>query len=237
MYYVDKLLLSENHVFFTVMILLGLPFCWKHLGFRYIVVLLATLWTLHTNFLAALAPRYCYYFQPLVIVGGVAATVMLYDRVLALAQSAGNSSIGRFAAHATGLILLALLFIQSNETILKTYQLSITGDTPQMMTRLNTYRYDYRGVARYVMEHARPGDVIFPGIPHVFNFYAGVPAITSSTRFSAPRCPTINSWPNLDSQISLPACLWCETLRNSRAWSIAQAEPGSSSPLTPHLRS
>jgi len=100
---------------------------------------------------------------------------MLYDRVLALAQSAGNSSIGRFAAHATGLILLALLFIQSNETILKTYQLSITGDTPQMMTRLNTYRYDYRGVARYVMEHARPGDVIFPGIPHVFNFYAGVP--------------------------------------------------------------
>ena len=175
MYYVDKLLLSENHVFFTVMILLGLPFCWKHLGFRYIVVLLATLWALHTNFLAALAPRYCYYFQPLVIVGGVAATVMLYDRVLALAQSAGNSSIGRFAAHATGLILLALLFIQSNETILKTYQLSITGDTPQMMTRLNTYRYDYRGVARYVMEHARPGDVIFPGIPHVFNFYAGVP--------------------------------------------------------------
>ena len=29
MFYVDKLLLSENHVFFTVMIFAGLPFCWK----------------------------------------------------------------------------------------------------------------------------------------------------------------------------------------------------------------
>ncbi len=77
MFYVDKLLLSENHVFFTVMFLLGLPFCWKQPGFRYVFVLLATLFTLHTNFLAALSPRYCYYYQPLVILGGVAAASCL----------------------------------------------------------------------------------------------------------------------------------------------------------------
>src|SRR5438876_8146206 len=69
MFYIDKLLLSENHVFFTLMLVIGLPFCWKVPGFRYVVVLLATLFTLHTNFLAALSPRYCYYFQPLVIIG------------------------------------------------------------------------------------------------------------------------------------------------------------------------
>jgi hypothetical protein len=175
MFYVDKLLLSENHVFFTLMILAGLPFCWKHLGFRYVVVLLATLFTLHTNFLAALSPRYCYYFQPLVIMGGVAATVMLYDRILVLARSAGNSTVARFAAHATGLALLALLFVQSNESVLREYKLSSTGDTPQMMTRLSTYRYDYRGVADFVKTHARPGDVILPGLPHVFNYYTGFP--------------------------------------------------------------
>ncbi len=90
MFYVDKLLLSENHVFFTLMILVGLPFCWRHLGFRYVIVSLATLFVLHTNFLAALSPRYCYYFQPLVIMGGVAATIMLYDRVLALDPSGGR---------------------------------------------------------------------------------------------------------------------------------------------------
>ena len=149
MYYVDKLLLSENHVFFTVMILVGLPFCWKSPGFRYVVVMLGTLFILHTNFLAALSPRYCYYFQPLVIMGGVAATVMLYDRILALARRAGDSTVGRFAAHATGLALLILLFVQSNESVLKEYQLSSTGDTPQMMSRLGTYRYDYRGAAEF----------------------------------------------------------------------------------------
>ena len=72
---------------------------------------------------------------------------MLYDRILALARRAGDSTVGQFAAHATGLALLILLFVQSNESVLKEYRLSSTGDTPQMMSRLGTYRYDYRGVA------------------------------------------------------------------------------------------
>ncbi len=175
MFYVDKLLLSENHVFFTLMALVGLPFCWRHSGFRYLIIIVATLFILHTNFLAALSPRYCYYFQPLVLMAGVAATVMLYDRIRALARDSGDSVVARFAAQATGLALLLLLFVQSNESVLHEYQLSSTGDTPQMMSRLNTYRYDYRGAAEFVQAHARPGDVILPGIPHVFNFYAGFP--------------------------------------------------------------
>ena len=173
MFYVDKLLLSENHVFFTLMLLIGLPFCWKAPGFRYVVVLLATCFILHTNFLAALSPRYCYYYQPLVIIGGVAATFMLYDKMLALAQHFGDSPVSRLAAHATGIPLLLLLFVQSNESLMEEYELSITGDTPQMMTRMGTYRYDYRGAAFYVKTHARPTDVILPGIPHVFGFYTG----------------------------------------------------------------
>ena len=175
LYYVEKLFLSENHVFFTVMILLGLPFCWSHRGFRYVVTLLGMLWILHTNFLAAISPRYCFYFQPLLILGGVAATIMIYDRVLLLARSSGDSSLARFAAHATGVGLLVLLFVQSNESILKEYKLSMEGEAPQMMSRIGTYRYDYRGAARYVLNHAHPGDVILPGIPHVFGFYAGFP--------------------------------------------------------------
>jgi hypothetical protein len=42
-----------------------------------------------------------------------------------------------------------------------------------MMTRLNTYRYDYRGAADFVADRKRRGDLVFPGIPHVFNYYAG----------------------------------------------------------------
>ena len=174
-FYIDKLWLSENHVFFTIMIFLGLPFCWAQRGFRYVFAVLVTLWFLHTNFLAALSPRYCYYYQPLVILAGTAAAITLYDRLVSLAHRAGNATVARVAAHATGLAVLTLLFLQSNESLMKDYTLSSKGDQPTLMTRMNTYRYDYRGVAEYVKNHFRPGDRIIPGIPHVFAWYAGMP--------------------------------------------------------------
>jgi len=174
-FYIDKLWLSENHVFFTIMIFLGLPFCWAQRGFRYIFTVLVMLWFLHTNFLAALSPRYCYYYQPLVILAGTAAAVTLYDRLVSLAHSAGNATVGRIAAHATGVIVMTLLFLQSNESVMREYTLSSKGDQPTLMTRMNTYRYDYRGAAEYVKNHYQPGDRIIPGIPHVFAWYAGMP--------------------------------------------------------------
>jgi len=174
-FYIDKLWLSENLVFFTIMIFIGLPFCWAQRGFRYIMTLLVVLWFLHTNCLAALSPRYCYYFQPLVILAGTVAAMTLYDRVVSLAHRAGNATVARVAAHATGLAVLTLLFLQSNESLMKEYTLSAQGDQPGLMTRMNTYRYDYRGVAEYVKNHFQPGDRIVPGIPHVFAYYAGMP--------------------------------------------------------------
>jgi hypothetical protein len=174
-FYIDKLWLGENHVFFTIMIFLGLPFCWAQRGFRYVFTVLVVLWFLHTNFLAALSPRYCYYYQPLVILAGTAAAITLYDRLVSLAHRAGNSTVGRVAAHATGLAVLTLLFVQSNESVMKEYTLSSKGDEPTLMTRMNMYRYDYRGVAQYVKNHFQPGDRIVPGIPHVFAYYAGMP--------------------------------------------------------------
>ena len=175
MFYIDKLWLAENHVFFTIMILLGLPFCWGHRGFRYVLTVLVMLWVLHTNFLAALSPRYTYYFQPLLILAGTAAAMMLYDRVVSLAYREGNSTVARIAAHATGLAVIILLFLQSNEWLMKEYSLSSKGDEPGLMTRMNTYRYDYRGAAQYVKSHLQPGDLILPGIPHVFAYYAARP--------------------------------------------------------------
>jgi len=171
---IDKLWLSENHVFFTIMIFLGLPFCWAKRGFRYVLTVLFVLWFLHTNFLAALSPRYCYYYQPLVILAGSAAAITLYDRLVSLAHRAGDATVARVAAHATGLAVLTLLFLQSNEAVMKEYALSSKGDEPTLMTRMNTYRYDYRGAADSVKSHFRPGDRIIPGIPHVFAWYAGM---------------------------------------------------------------
>src|SRR5437867_13348795 len=141
LYYIDNLWLAENHVFFTVMVLIGILFCWGNRGFRYVVAVLGTLTICHTNFLAALSPRYCYYFQPLLVLAGIAAAVLLYDRLSSLARLEGNSVIAWSFAHGTGLAVIALLFLQSNEWLMKEYSLSSTGDTaPGLMTRMNTYR-------------------------------------------------------------------------------------------------
>ena len=104
----------------------------------------------HTNLIAALSTRYCIYYQPLLILSGVAATVALYDRLLLLARREGNSTVARSFAHAAGVAMLFLLFIQSNEWLMRLYSLSSPDATPGLMTRLDTYRYDHRGAAQYV---------------------------------------------------------------------------------------
>jgi hypothetical protein len=198
MYYVNGFLLSENHVFFTLMTVAGIPFCWRQRAFRYVVTLLVALIFCHTNLLAVLSPRYFIYYQPLLILAGVAATVTLYDRLLSLARREGNSVVARGFAHAAGVAMLFLLFIQSNEWLMKLYSLSSMADTPGLMTRMNTYRYDHRGAAQYVKSHFRPGDLIIVAIPHVFEYYAGMsgdynidtvltPKITYNERFAEPR--------------------------------------------------
>ena len=174
LYYVDNLLLSENHVFFTIMTLAAIPFYWRKPGFRYVVTVLGALVFCHTNLLAVLSTRYYYYYQPLLILSGVAATVALYDRLLILARRDDNSAIARSFAHTTGVAMLFLLFIQSNEWLMKLYSLSSPGASPGFMNRMGTYRYDHRGAAQYVRNHFQPGDIIIPGIPHVFEYYAGM---------------------------------------------------------------
>ena len=175
LYYIDNLWLAENHVFFTVMVLIGILFCWGNRQFRYVVAVLVTLTICHTNFLAALSPRYCYYYQPLLVLAGIAAAVLLYDRLISLARQEGDSPMARGFAHAAGLGVIALLFLQSNEWLLKEYTLSARGDEPGLMTRMNTYRYDYRGVAQFVTSQLQPGDLVIPGIPHVIEYYSGRP--------------------------------------------------------------
>jgi len=174
MFYVDHLLLAENHVFFTLMTVAGILFCWRQPAFRYVVTLIGALLFCHTNLIAALSTRYCIYYQPLLILSGVAAAVVLYDRLLLFAERESNSTVASSFAHTAGVAMLFLLFVQSNEWLMKLYSLSSPNASPALMTRLNTYRYDHRGAAEYVRSHLQPGDIIIAGIPHVFEHYAGI---------------------------------------------------------------
>jgi hypothetical protein len=69
--------------------------------------------------------------------------------LLSLARREGDSAIARSFAHAAGVAMLFLLFIQSNEWLMKLYSLSSRGAGPGLMTRMNTYCYDYRGGTQY----------------------------------------------------------------------------------------
>ncbi len=173
-FYVEQLLFGENHVPFTIITTLGFLLCWRQAAFRYVVTVLLTLLLLYTNFLAALSPRYCYFYQPLLLLTGIAAAVAFYDRLLAIACREGNSVVARSLAHTSGLALLVLLFVQSNEWFIKPYSFSGQGNAPGLMTRMDTYKYDYRGAAQFVKTHVQPGDVIIPIVPHVFEYYTGI---------------------------------------------------------------
>ncbi len=244
MYYVNHLLLSENHVFFTLMTVAGIPFCWRQPAFRYVVTVLGALIFCHTNLIAALSPRYCIYYQPLLILSGVAATVTLYDRLLLLARREGNSAVARSFAHAAGVAMLFLLFVQSNEWLMKLYSLSGPDVAPGLMTRLNTYRYDPRGAAQYVRSHFQPGDLIISTIPHVFEHYAGMSGdyfmdatlmkkITYNEKFAEPRfMDKFRGYPVIRSLRELREV----TSRGRRTWLIFVPYGGFSKVNSPEAR-
>jgi dolichyl-phosphate-mannose-protein mannosyltransferase len=244
LYYVNKLFFVENHVFFTVILLLGLPFCWRQRGFRYVVALLGALFLCHTNFLAALSPRYCYYYQPLLVLGGIGAAVTLYDRLIFLARREGNSLIARTVAHGTAVAAIALLFLQSNEWLIKDYSLASEGDSPGFMTRMNIYKYDYRGAAQYVKSQFQPGDQIVPTIPHVFEYYSGIAGdyylntllskkVTYNEKFPEPRfIDKFRGYPTIRSLTELLEV----THRARRTWIIFAPLGGYQSKGSPEVR-
>lgn len=242
MFYVDNFLLSEDHVFFTLMTLTAILFCWRQPAFRYVVTVLGALVFCHTNLIAALSTRYYVYYQPLLILAGVAATVALCDQLLLLARSEGNSTVARGFAHTAGVAMLFLLFIQSNEWLMRLYRLCSPNASPGLMTRLGTYRYDQRGAAQYVASHLQSGDLVIVGIPHVFEYYAGMSGdyyidaifnkkITYNEQLAEPRFmdkfrgyPAIRNLKELREVISRGRRTWLVFVPYGKFWNLNSPE-------------
>jgi hypothetical protein len=137
--------------------------------------------------------------------------------------------------------MLFLLFIQSNEWLMRLYSLSSPNDLPGLMTRLGTYRYDHRGAAQYVASHFQPGDIIIVGIPHIFEYYAGISGdyyidatlnkkITYNEKFTEPRfMDKFRGYPTIRSLKELREV----TSRGRRTWLVFVPDgvfPGLNSP-------
>ncbi len=171
-YYIHNCLLQENFYAMTLVIVLGVAFCWRHRGIRYMSVMLFALLICYTGFLPAYTIRYSCNYHPLLMLLSVAILFTLRDRISGL--DVGNAPRWlRMMKWEAPAALVALLVLSANGFVLKTYRLSISPSIPIIGGRIGVYKTDYRGAALFVARNWVPGDGLIVTIPHIFEFYAG----------------------------------------------------------------
>jgi hypothetical protein len=166
-FYWTYCLLAENYVVMTLFVLFGVWFCWRYRPVRYLALATGFMLMWYTEFLPGYAPRYSYDYQSLLILASVGIVFKLCERIVGL-----GSSVLRWGAAAAVLVIFVLT---TNGFVLHIYRLSRSGASPFYGERMGIYRTDYRGAARYVAQHFRPGDGLIVSIPHIFEFYAQRP--------------------------------------------------------------
>ncbi len=171
-YYLRKLPFSENHFFLTVTICVCAYFYWRKPAFRYLFVAIGGSLLCYTNFLPVYAPRYCLFYQPLLLLLGAATVFLLWDDTSAAARRLGGLVLLR-VNHACMAAFALLVLLSASTWLLKAYRLCVEAEVPGLNIRMGSYRVDYRGASIFVKEHMRPGDVVIPGIPHVYEYYSG----------------------------------------------------------------
>jgi dolichyl-phosphate-mannose-protein mannosyltransferase len=172
-FYLQCELLVENHFVLTLLTVIGIPIAWRSRPLLYLYISLLALEISYTGFLAHVAPRYGFYWTPLLVLAGVGTFFFIWDSIAEL-PSVGtvftaSRSIGLYSG-------LAMLILCTNPFMLKLYRLSWDGSTLHYFCRLGpVFKPDYRGSAEYVSQHATAGDVIISDGPgaHVFFFYTG----------------------------------------------------------------
>ena len=171
-YYLIKLPFSDNHVVLTYTACVGVFVFWGKPAVRYLFVAIVGLMTCYTNFLPVYAPRYCLFYQPLLLLLGAATVFLLWDHTRAIAHHIGGLWLFRLNDACVASFAL-LVLLSANPWVLKAYRLCLQAEVPGLNVRMGSYRVDYRGASRFVKENMRAGDIVFPGIPHVYEYYSG----------------------------------------------------------------
>jgi Dolichyl-phosphate-mannose-protein mannosyltransferase len=163
-YYFYWMLFAENYCVVTLLCILGILFCWRDLGIRYLFVLTLSLLICYIEFLPAYAVRYSYDYQATLILLSVGIFFKLWDAITGL-DSGWLKWVGATA-------LFTLFILSANQFVLKTYRLSANPTEPFYGERMGLYRADARTPSRFVAEHIRSGDGVVVAIPHMFEYYA-----------------------------------------------------------------
>jgi 4-amino-4-deoxy-L-arabinose transferase-like glycosyltransferase len=172
-FYLECELFVENHFVLTLLTLIGMPIAWRSRPLLYLYISLAALYISYTGFLAHSAPRYGFFWTPLLVLAGVGSFFFIWESIAELPVSETVVAAIRWA----GLYgVLAMLILAPNPFMLKLYRLSLDGSSLHYFCRLGAeFKPNYHGAADYISEHDAAGDVIVtdgPG-PHVYFFYTG----------------------------------------------------------------
>jgi 4-amino-4-deoxy-L-arabinose transferase-like glycosyltransferase len=175
-YYFNYFLFTNSNYVASLVVLLGMPFCWRDLRCRFYFAVLLMLVACYSALLPAYSVRYSHHYQTFLIILAVAIAVKLIDRVIEIASLLRGTFWQRWLGAGAGAAALALLVLASNESVLHPYRFSEGGDralhprrSGGIPNRVGVYRTDYQGAARFVKAHLRPGDGLVVAIPHAFS--------------------------------------------------------------------
>jgi hypothetical protein len=188
--YVPNFLLIENNLLLSIATVLGVPLWFSRsrtgrtlafLGVTLVVVLV-----LATNFLEVANWRYVYYVLPLLILSASMGLVVAFDRLKA--ASARATAVGRWLRGTTAVTAMAAalaLVVLSTTLVVKLYDLPYAYAA--QYTRLGArYNSDLAGVAAYLRENRRPGDLVVAVSPQVLARYQVDPEYYVQTQLRLP---------------------------------------------------
>jgi hypothetical protein len=172
-FYFQCELFVENHFLLTLLALIGMPLAWRKQPLLYLYISLAVLETAYTCFLSHVAPRYGFFWTPLLVLAGVGSFFYIWDSIAELPAFGTVFAGSRWMGLCAGIVMLIL---GTNPFILKLYRLSLDPSSLHYFARLGAeFKFDYHSSDDYVAGHAAPGDIIISDGPgaHVFFFYNG----------------------------------------------------------------
>ena len=171
-YYITSVLVTEPHLFLTILCIAGALFVWRNLTMRYCLLVFVGLFLCYSLFLPVYSIRYFYFYQTLLILTACAAFFLLWDRARELTS---EWRVARLLAWGSGIAAFLLVLGTATETGFKVFRLS--AQTPSGRThidpsqRYGMVRQDSRSAAEYVVSRLRPGDIVVANLTQAFLLY------------------------------------------------------------------
>ena len=171
-FYVSDVLLTQPHLFLTILCAGGALFAWQDLRVRYCFLVFLGLLLCFSLLLPVYSIRYFYFYQTLLILTACAVFFIVWDRIHELTLGWRTA---RVLAWGSGIAALLLVLGTATQTGLKIFRLS--PQTSQGRTRIDpnerydVVRQDTRGPAEFVASRLRSGDIVLANLTQAFYLY------------------------------------------------------------------